>query len=124
MRFLRDENQSPLIVELLVRAGHEATHVRDVGLGSVLDAEILTFAAERGMLIVSADTDFGDLLAQTNADSPSVVLLRRQSDRRASEIAALVLANLGSVADDLDAGAIVVFDEDRIRIRRLPMRPE
>lgn len=123
MRFLLDENQSPLIAEVLIRAGHEATHVRDVGLGSALDAEILAFAAERGMVIVSADSDFGDLLAQTNAGSPSVILLRRQSGRRASEVAGLVLANLGVVAEDLDAGAIVVLDEDRIRIRRLPMRP-
>ncbi len=67
MKFLLDENQWPAIVEVLVSAGYEATHVRDVGLESVLDAEILAYAVRNEMVIVSADTDFGGLLAQTNA---------------------------------------------------------
>jgi hypothetical protein len=33
----------------------------------------------------------------------------------------LVLANLGAVADDLVAGAIVVLGEDFVRVRRLPL---
>ena len=53
-----------------------------------------------------------------------MILLRRQEGRRASEIATLIVANLGAVADDLVAGAVVVLDDDRIRIRSLPFRPE
>jgi predicted nuclease of predicted toxin-antitoxin system len=52
------------------------------------------------------------------------VLLRRQAQRRAHEIAALILANLDAVAEDLQSGAVVVLDEERIRIRRLPLRPD
>ena len=48
-------------------------------------------------------------------------MIRRQGARRAGELAALLLANLEAVTDDLAAGAIVVFDADRIRIRRLPI---
>ena len=123
MKFLLDENQSPAIAEALVNAGHEAAHVRDIGLSSVLDTEILAHAKRNEMVIVSADTDFGDLLAQTNAKAPSVILLRRQANRRAREVAAVLLANLSAVVEDLEAGAIVVLEEDRLRIRRLPMRP-
>jgi hypothetical protein len=64
--------------------------------------------------IVSADTDFGDLLARSNAAAPSILRLRRQQGPRAGQLARLLLANLDEVADDLDAGAIVVFDESRI----------
>lgn len=123
MKFLLDENVSPLLVDLLTAGGHDATHVRDLGRSGATDETLFALAAAQKLVIISADTDFGDLLARTNAAGPSVILLRRQSSRRAAQIAALLLANLDTVSDDLDAGAIVVFDEDRIRIRSLPIHP-
>lgn len=73
---------------------------------------------------VSSDTDFGELLAPSNATSPSDLLFRRQGQRRAIEVAALLPANLRAVESDLLAGTIVVFDNDRIRIRSLPLNPQ
>ena len=70
---------------------------------------------------MSADTDFGTLLAQSGARSPSVLLLRLRSPRRARQLADLLLANLDAVADDLGAGAIVVVEDERVRVRRLPI---
>jgi predicted nuclease of predicted toxin-antitoxin system len=61
VRFLIDENLSPRVAELLVKAGHEAVHVRDLGATSAPDAEVLELAASQGRVIVSADTDFGML---------------------------------------------------------------
>jgi predicted nuclease of predicted toxin-antitoxin system len=124
MRFLLDENQSPLLVGLLGASGHNVVHVRELGLAGESDQVILALAAAEGRVIVTADTDFGELLAQTNAAAPSVILLRRQTGRRAAQVASLVLANLACVLVDLDAGAIVVLDEDRLRVRSLPIRPE
>lgn len=123
MRFLLDENQSPKLVEYLGAAGYDVVHVRDVGLSAVLDSKIMEAARADQRIIVSGDTDFGELLARTNAAGPSLILLRRQDNRRAVEIAALIEVNLAAVSDDLEAGAIVVFDQDRIRVRRLPFRP-
>ena len=74
-------------------------------------------------MLLSSDTDFGELLARSNAAGPSVILLRRQDERRAAEIAALIVANLDAIADDLVAGALVVVDDDRVRVRTLPFRP-
>lgn len=88
------------------------------------DDEVLAAAKNAGAVLISSDTDFGELLARSNAAEPSVILLRRQEGRRASEITALILANLAAVAVDLDAGAFVVLDDDRVRIRSLPFRPE
>lgn len=64
-------------------------------------------------------TDFGALLARHNTARPSVILIRRQQGRSAAAIA----ANLPAIADDLASGAIVVLDEERIRIRTLPIQP-
>jgi len=124
VRLLLDQNLSPDLTPLLQDAGHDAVHVRDLGLSRAADAEVLRAAAAEGRILLSSDTDFGDILARENLASPSVLLLRRQGRRRAAAIAALIIINLDVVADDLDGGAVVVFDGDRIRIRRLPMDPD
>ena len=124
MRFLLDENQSPRIADRLAEAGHDAVHVRDLDLRTSPDDEVLAAAHEAGRVVISADTDFSELLATSNAGGPSILLLRRQEQRRADEIAALILANLDDVADDLRSGAVVVLDDERIRIRSLPLRPD
>lgn len=108
MRWLLDENQSPVIAELLCSAGHDAVHVRDLGRAGASDLELLVVAADEDRVIVSGDTDFGELLARTNRSRPSIVLLRRQAGRKAAQVASLLLANLPAVEDDLGAGAIVV----------------
>lgn len=123
MRLLRDRNLSPLLAEVLVERGHDAIHVRSLGMSTASDLTIMEAASTEARVLVSADTDFGDLLARTNAGSPSVLLLRRQDHRRAAQVAELLMLNFESVADDLEAGAIVVLDDDRIRVRRLPLRP-
>ena len=123
MRFLLDQNQSPLLVGELTVAGHDAVHVRDLGMSRATDRVILAYAVKDQRIVLSSDTDFGELLAMSNAALPSVVLLRRQGDRRAAQIASLVLANLEAVSEDLAAGAIVVLETDRVRVRHLPLRP-
>lgn len=123
MRLLLDQNLSPALADLLNATGHDAVHVRSIGLSRASDDQIMTAAVTNRRVVVSADTDFGELLARTNADEPSVLLIRRQDQRRARQLAALIELNLPAVSDDLEAGAIVVFDADRIRVRRLPLRP-
>ncbi len=82
---------------------------------------MLERARTEGRILISADTDFGQLLAASGAALPSVILLRRELDRRSSAQAALVLANLDQVDADLEAGAIVVLEAARLRVRRLPI---
>jgi predicted nuclease of predicted toxin-antitoxin system len=74
-------------------------------------------------VLISADTDFGSLLASSGAAQPSVILVRRISDRRAEQMTAIILANLDGIADDLTNGAVVVIGEDWVRVRPLPILP-
>lgn len=121
MKFLLDQNQSPHMARQLADAGHDTVHVRDLELATAPDEVVLEAARDRGRVLVSADTDFADHLAATAATGPSILLLRRQQNRRSREIADLILANLDAVADDLSTGAVVVLDDDRVRIRALPI---
>jgi predicted nuclease of predicted toxin-antitoxin system len=70
---------------------------------------------------VSADTDFGTLLALREATSPSVILLRGTSLRRADDQVALILRALPSIDAALRRGAIVVLERHRLRLRDLPI---
>ncbi|MGH8991823.1 MAG: DUF5615 family PIN-like protein [Acidimicrobiia bacterium] len=124
MRFLVDENLSERIAEILVENGHDAIYVRDIGLERADDPVVMDRAEAEGRVVVSADTDFGAILARSGKRAPSVILFRMAGQRRAWSQAPLVLANLPQVADDLAAGALVVIEDGRVRSRRLPLIPE
>jgi predicted nuclease of predicted toxin-antitoxin system len=124
MRLLIDANLSPRIAALLGNGGFEAVHVADVGLVSAADEVIMEYAAVNELVIVSADTDFGELLAVSpGAVRPSVVLLRSADHLTPDQQAALLAANLPAVADELKTGALVSIARGRLRIRSLPVRP-
>ncbi len=119
MKFLIDNALSSDVAGLLTAAGHDALHVRSLALHTATDEVIFQTAIEQERVLVSADTDFGTMLTMRQQTRPSVILLRHGVPRRPDEQAALLLANLPSVLADLEAGAIVVFRRDRIRVRRL-----
>ena len=116
-----DNALSPVVAEALRTAGHDAEHVRDGGRQAATDEEIFDLAAREGRVVVSADTDFGTLLALRRTAEPSVLIFRRLSGRRPEEQAGLLLKQLPRVREPLERGGVVVIEQDRIRIRALPI---
>jgi predicted nuclease of predicted toxin-antitoxin system len=124
MRLLIDENLSPRAARLLREAGHDAAHVTEVGLGNTDDAEILDAATDDARAIVTADTDFGALLAARGTSSPSVVMLRSSDHLTPHEQARLIVTVLARVGDELEQGAIASVTTERVRLRNLPLVPD
>jgi predicted nuclease of predicted toxin-antitoxin system len=121
MRLLLDNNLSPRLVDVLSAAGWDVVHVASLELRSAPDRTVLETARRDGRHLVSADTDFGALLASSHASGPSLVLVRRVIGRRVNDLAGVLIANLPPIEDDLKRGCIAVIGDDSLRIRQLPI---
>jgi predicted nuclease of predicted toxin-antitoxin system len=121
VKLLLDANLSPEVGRRLKEAGHDVIHVADIGLLTATDPVILRAAAKEERILLTADSDFGALLALGSLASPSVLLLRSADHLRPSEQAELIGANLPQIAEDLEKGAIVSLTSDRLRVRELPI---
>lgn len=124
MKLLVDANLSSRVATRLRDAGHDAVHVRDLGLATADDEEILNAAAADHRVVVSEDTDFGALLARSRAAIPSFVLLRTGEPLTPNQQAQLLLANLTKLEAELRSGCVVVLGRGRVRLRPLPLHRE
>lgn len=116
MKYLLDENLSPLHAATFRSLGHDAVSVVELGLSGADDAQVRSVAIESGRILVTLDADFANLLRYPVAGTPGVLRFRLHP---ATEVAIEVairwaLLRLASVAVD---GKLVVVDGRRIRIR-------
>lgn len=71
MTFLVDNALPPRLAVLLRAAGHQARHVRDIGLQHADDDTIFDRAVADHSVLISADTDFATILALRAAGKES-----------------------------------------------------
>lgn len=108
-------------MQYLTTSGDNAEHVHHcVGAGAS-DHHIFTYATSQGAVIITADTDFGALLAQHQTTQPSVILVRELLSLPVAEQGRLLAANVNQLRAPLANGAVVVFSLTDIRVRPLPI---
>jgi predicted nuclease of predicted toxin-antitoxin system len=90
-------------------------------MSTASDAEILALAVQEDRIVVTADTDFGTILAMTGQAWPSVIQFRGDCPDDPQDQLDWLLRHLATIENDLNAGALVTLSPSRIRIRLLPI---
>ena len=120
MKFLVDNALSPVLASRLRQQGHDAVHVREYGLRAAEDEIVMARAASEGRYLVSKDTDFAAILAESGAAAPSFILFRKMTGEP-QPLFELLSSWLPVIEDALQRGSVVVIEPSRIRVRRLPL---
>lgn len=121
MRFLADAGISPRTVDSLRRSGHDAIHVREIGMQRAADRVLVEKAQADDRILLTFDLDFGGILALGVFDRPSVVIFRL-TDERADSVNRRLEGVLSEQAEALASGALILVEDARYRIRRLPIQ--
>lgn len=80
MEFKVDENLPSEACDLLRNVGHDAVSVLDQHLGGRPDADIASVCKTESKILVTLDTDFGNILAYPPADFAGIIVIRRNTN--------------------------------------------
>lgn len=121
MKFLADMGIAMRIVEWLREKGHDVVHIREEGLHRLPDREIFKKAINEGRIILTFDLDFGEIVAFSMGLAVSVILFLLRNTRTPFVIKRLedMLEESGEL---LMKGSIVIVEDTRYRVRKLPIK--
>lgn len=120
MRFLGDMGLAQSTLVWLRNKGYDAIHLREEGLRRLSDTDITEKARQEDRIIITFDLDFGDIMAATGKKTPSVIILRLD-DQRPQQVNCRLKQVLAESSESLLKGAIISVDENRHRVRSLPI---
>ena len=120
MRLLADMHISPRTVEFLRGLGHDVVRVNEILPPQTSDEMIVSRAEQDHRAVLTQDLDFSAIIALAGRKGPSLVSLRLSSTR-IEHVNATLEKVLPEVARQLAAGAIVTVQDQRIRVRALPI---
>lgn len=101
--------------EDIIDAEGDVEDVREVGLGASSDDEIIDYAEAENRIVVTRDTDFGQVLR--HPEHPGAIVLRLPFTYTASEINDRLGGFLAKIPDKELVNAIVIVELDRYRRR-------
>lgn len=114
-------NLSPEWAESLRESGLDAIHWSRLGEANAPDHEIFAHARAEGWTILTQDLDFSQILFETAASGPSTILLRLGDELSLGtrhRVAGIIL----QCRSEIESGALLVIDEQKTRLRTLPLR--
>ncbi len=120
VRIVIDMNLSPDWVAGLTNEGWHSIHWSTIGDPKATDREIMDWARANDHVVFTHDLDFGTMLALTHATGPSVLQVRGQ-DVLPDRLLPVVVSALKQHESDLVAGALVVIERAKLRVRVLPI---
>jgi predicted nuclease of predicted toxin-antitoxin system len=106
MKFLIDQQLPPTLCAWLRERGHEAEHVRDIGLREAPDSDIWRRAVATGAFILTKDEDFASR-RKTVSEGPVIVWLRC-GNVSTPALVELLTREWSTIASELDQATPVI----------------
>jgi predicted nuclease of predicted toxin-antitoxin system len=116
---LIDEDLPRSLAAGLRKEGLAAEDVRDLGLRGQDDASVFSYAQSRGLVLVSGDLGFANILRYPLGSHSGIVIARFPNEMPAAQVTQSVVAGLRYLSEEDMRGNLVVISPGRIRLRRL-----
>src|ERR1700722_11557183 len=115
MEFLVDASLPRGTVDVLRRAGHAATDVREIGMAVAPDSEIARYARVNAKAIITADFDFADIRMYPPGEYAGIVVIHRHHNAKVADVLRIIERFLAEprILDAL-VGRLAVVDRSRI----------
>lgn len=123
MKFLLNMNMPRQLGKRLIEIGHECRHVGNIGMAQAKDIEIVEEASSRHEVILTHDLDYGRLLSFSDKPTTSVVIFRLRNTHP-ENLFARITGSWNEIESHALSGAIIVIEDDAIRIRKLTIAEE
>jgi predicted nuclease of predicted toxin-antitoxin system len=114
MRFVADENVDQPIIARLRNDGHEVHAVIEMSAG-ISDDEVLKQANQQGVVLLTGDKDFGELVYRDKKYNCGIVLIRLaglSNDEKGEIVANVIQDHAGELEN-----AFTVISHRNLRIR-------
>jgi predicted nuclease of predicted toxin-antitoxin system len=116
--FVIDEALPRSLAEAIRASGHEAVHIRDIGMQGASDVAVFDYAQREGAVLVTPDLEFGDIRDFPPGRHCGVVLLRMPRVVTAPRLAGEVVRLLRGLTEADLRGNLVIVEPGHVRIRR------
>ena len=118
MKFLANENFPLVSIRLLRMAGYKVESVVENSPG-IKDSEVLKFAEDNNLVILTFDKDYGELIYRHRLIPPAGIVYFRFSPSTPEEPAGILL-NIIKKTKAVLSGRFTVVEREGMRQRKLP----
>ncbi len=117
LRFLLDADMPRSSAEVMRSIGLEVADVRDIGMRGAKDKEIIEYALKNSRIIVTKDTDFGEVLRYPK--HPGAIIFRLPYAFTSKELNKRLKEFFESVREEEIKDTITIVELSRYRKRSL-----
>lgn len=118
LRFLIDEDLPRSLARELRQAGFEADDVREIGMKGQPDDAVLVHAVAHGLVLVTADMGFANVLRYPLGSHPGILVARFPNEMPTSSLVDAIVKAIREVPGEEVSGSLIVIEPGRVRLRR------
>jgi len=118
MRFLLDADVPRSSAVVLSKLGHQVVDLRDIGLGGATDKEVIKYAKDNNLILVTRDVEFANFLRYPMGSHVGVVVLRLPFDFTSERINSVLKDFIRSVKVEDLLNNVTIVELGRYRIRK------